>query len=461
MGWTRKQAWKLTALAAFASISPHVRAQESGSAPAAPAGPDIDTIVTPDLQWQLVKYFSAERCDLVRALTRKKNYGKLRPNVRAIVAFCEPRDVNPETLFASAEKEDPTGDLVLVLHAKYIWKRDHQAAKPLWEKVLKLARNRSLKAMAERYLSDQVSKDEILHLNALSWQLKAQLGGGFETNPTLPLSPEPAVKSPQAFSDLRLQGGAQRWYSFGSISADYEGSYQRYLATPNLSLFANQLELPVSLRLGTYEDLVLRPFYGVSLAGSRTFGTRYGAGVMGVAYRPDYKQSVQGSVFSERLRFAALKPEEGTHYRFDYDWEFFPDLWIYRLRAFMEHVRAINDFNNGTNLKFAHTDVGAEFDVKRILRGVTFETGIWATMRLDSLASDYVSPTLGRVQYRRNDLTLGFRPAFTLPLVDEVSLNVSYEIVNTFSPTRSAYYADYNKLDQTAGVLLSTEFSNY
>jgi hypothetical protein len=156
-----------------------------------------------------------------------------------------------------------------------------------------------------------------------------------------------------------------------------------------------------------------------------------------------------------------FKPEAGTHYRFDYDWEFFPNLWIYRLQASMEHVRAVNDFNNGTNLKFSHTDVGVEFAVKRIFRGVTAETGFRATMRLDSLPSGFVSLSLGKVAYRRNDLTLGIRPAVTFPVMDEVALSLSYEVENTFSPTRSGYFADYNKFNQTAEALFSTVFSNY
>ncbi|MGZ3651781.1 MAG: hypothetical protein ACXWSC_11365, partial [Bdellovibrionota bacterium] len=382
-------------------------------------------------------------------------------NIRAIMAFCEPAGVDPEVMFTGAEIEDPTGDLILVLHAKYVWKHDRERAKPLWEKVMKLARNSSLVSMAERYLSDEVETDEILHLSTFSYLLKLQLGGGYESNPTLPLAPNPNIKRPQGFSDLRLQGGAQRWYPFGSVSVNYEGGYDRYLATPELSLFANQVEFPVSLRLGTYEDLVLRPFYGISLAGPRHFGSRYGGGIMGVAYRTDYKQSVQGSIFSERLLFPQFKPEEGTHFRFDYDWEFFPDLWIYRFQASMEHVRAVNDFNNGTNLKFSHTDIGTGFQVKRLFHGIAFEAAWRATMRLDSLQSSYDSPTLGLVRYRRNDLTLALRPAVSLPVADDLAVRVSYEIQNTFSPTGPDDYADYNRLDQTAEVLFTTEFSNY
>jgi hypothetical protein len=66
----------------------------------------------PEFQWKLVEAYSNERCDVVRDAVKPEMYEKLRPNVRAIVAFCEPKGIDPEKLFASAEKEDPGGDLV-------------------------------------------------------------------------------------------------------------------------------------------------------------------------------------------------------------------------------------------------------------------------------------------------------------------------------------------------------------
>lgn len=416
----------------------------------------------PEFQWKLVEAYSNERCDVVRDAVKPEMYEKLRPNVRAIVAFCEPKGIDPEKLFASAEKEDPGGDLILVLHAKYLWKKDPEKSLPLWDKVLKLARNASLRSMAQRYLSDEVEEDEPLHLSAWTFQGKAKLGGGYESDPRLPLAPEAAPRRPQAFSAAAISGGVQHWQGFGSLSANYDGSYQRYLRNPELSFWANKVNLPVSLRLGPYEDLVIRPFYGISFGNSREYGQQFGLGVMGVAYRPDYKQSVEGSVFSEQLFDPLVKPEEGAHFRFDYNWEWFPNQWLYRFQALMEHVHAIDDFNNGTNIRFTHTDVGVSFGTKYLHEGVYYSAAVAGAMRFDSLPSEYQTSFGDKASQRRNDFTLSFRPDVTFPIDSTLSLKVAYEFDRTWSPRPvQPIYPNYNAWNHKGELDLVTEFTNY
>jgi hypothetical protein len=421
-------------------------------------------VVTPELQSKIVQLFSAERCDAVRKMVNQEFYDQLRPNVRAIVAYCEPEGVDPEDLFASAERQDPGADLVMLLHAKWVWLRDPERSYPLWDHVLEFSRNESFRSMAKRYLADEVEIDEPLHLTPLTWEAKAKAGGGYETNPLLPLAPLNPQPAPQAFSSAALVGGARRWYPFGSVSALYDGSYRRYLATPNISYFDNTVGVPVNFRVGPYADVSIRPFYGLSLAGPHQFGQRVGIAVMGVAYRPDYRQSVEGSVFQERLFFPAFTPQEGTHYRFDYDWEFFPGQWNYRLKALMEHVQAVNDYSNGTKIKYSHTDVGSSFRTQCLLHGVTFEGELSAKVRLDDVNSSWVSVDTGQtVLKRRNDFTVAVRPAISFQLNKELAASLSYELDRTWSPIGRAIddYANFNIIDQRGELQLVTEFSNY
>lgn len=83
-------------------------------------------------QSQIVQFYSDGRCDKVRNLVSKIDPYRLRPNVLAIVAFCEPPGRDAEALFAQAEAESPTGDLIAVLHALYRSKRSASSAEPLW-----------------------------------------------------------------------------------------------------------------------------------------------------------------------------------------------------------------------------------------------------------------------------------------------------------------------------------------
>jgi hypothetical protein len=416
-----------------------------------------------DFQWQIVEFFNSERCDLVRDAAKPSSYSLLRPNILAIVAFCEPRGQDHEKLFREAEKRDPTGDLIMVLHAKYVWKRSKEKARPLWENVLKHARNTYLKSMAKRYLEGEVEKDEILHLSPWSYQGKFRLGGGYESNPVFPYAGNPGGgKRPQSYGTFKANGGVQRWVSFGSYAANYEGSYVRYSKSPELSMFGNQLEVPITFRLGAYEDIVFRPFAGLSYAGSRSFEQKMGFGILGVAYRPEYKQSVQGSIFTNNLFFPEFNAEEGTHLRFDYNWEFFPSRWTYRFQAFMEHLRAVNDFDNGTDIKHSHTDLGGLFGLQLMGQGITYEFDFSASFRLDSLPSEYTGRQSGvRLRKRRNDVTIDAKPGVTIPLWRDFDLNAFYEYTRTFSPLRQDDYTDYNMEDHAIELVLLTEFSNY
>lgn len=420
--------------------------------------------VNADLQWRIVELYSNERCDLVHALVRPEDYERLRPNILAIVAYCKPDHQESEKLFQLAEREDPAGDLIMAMHAQSVWAVDSEKAKPLWEKVLKFARNPYLQTMAKEYLTDNVAKasNKPLQLSKITIYGRLRAGGSYETNPILRYDSNPGRARPQRVGNLQLLAGAQRWYPFGSISAIYNGAYSRYWMSSDLNTIQNELEIPVNLRMGTHEDLVLRPFGGFDWAGGNPYRSTYGFGVMGIAYRSDYKQYVQGSVYNENLPVARFRAQEGTHFRFDYNWEFYPAAWLFRFQMFMDHVKAANDFNNGTDITYSHTDFGGDLGAQVHLSGITFGLDAKAIFRFDSLPSRYAAPSTGvSAEKTRQDMNWVLTPSFSVPLFSYMQLYAWYEYNKNSSNIGASDYADYNIVNQIFGARLQTQFSNY
>src|SRR6185437_6437473 len=102
---------------------------------------------------QLVELYSKNRCDEIVRRTNPRNIYALRPNVMAIVASCDPNWGNAEEIFSRAEALEPTGDLILVLHARYRTRKDTKSAQDLWNRVLIVARNPAFIEMAKDYFS--------------------------------------------------------------------------------------------------------------------------------------------------------------------------------------------------------------------------------------------------------------------------------------------------------------------
>jgi hypothetical protein len=127
-------------------------------------------------------------------------------------------------------------------------------------------------------------------------------------------------------------------------------------------------------------------------------------------------------------------------------------------------VQAVNDYSNGTKIKYSHTDVGSSFRTQCLLHGVTFEGELSAKVRLDDVNSSWVSVDTGQtVLKRRNDFTVAVRPAISFQLNKELAASLSYELDRTWSPIGRAIddYANFNIIDQRGELQLVTEFSNY
>ena len=88
--------------------------------------------------------------------------------------------------------------------------------------------------------------------------------------------------APSAGTLVDLDLAFQRWVKFGSISAKYRLRYNDYFSAHQYDPIIHDLEFPIAVRVGPFEDLVLRPFTGYSQLGTQRYHELLGVGVSGV-----------------------------------------------------------------------------------------------------------------------------------------------------------------------------------
>lgn len=420
-----------------------------------------------EIQQTIVQLYSDGKCDEVRKLVNTKTIRNFRPNIMAIAAYCEPQGLDPESIFSQAEAINPTGELILTLHAKYRWKKDQKSSKELWQKVLLFARNDYFRDLAKDYLADVIddAQDRPLHLSRHTGFGKFFLGATHKTHPET----EDFVYLPSNSSfgaNLHSDLSWRSWYRFGSLAANAALTYDHYFTARNFNLFTSDFELPIAVHIVSAKDIVFRPFLGYSRVGHEPYKILYGLGVMGVVYKSNYKQSVQGIVFSDHVYVPAIQAQEGAHYRFEYQWDFFPPLWFFSTQFFVEHVSADRNVTNlfGVNgdLEMNHTDIGLNLQLDHDFPGFTLGFKPNFVYRVDSDDSTYPAKSNDiLISKQRQDWTVKLQVNASVPLLASVQIFSWFEWMRVFSNIDSQDYIDRNYKNETVGLGIRTSMSTY
>ena len=431
------------------------------------AGPRPGAVVSDQVQARIVELYSDGKCAEVRSIAKSIKLTALRPNVMAIAAYCDAPGADPEALFARAEKMMPTGDLILVLHAKHRWKKDSKSAEPLWARVLMIARNEYFRKMAKDYLSEVIdpgTEDEPLNLSSSTGFAQVFVGGQHSTLAQLPdfvFKPKVASYAGVARGDITYR----HWYPFGSLAVHFLSSYEHYFSATQYTLWENNLELPLAMHLSSNKDLIVRPFTGYSHMGTNPLQFLYGVGVAGAVYQESYTQSVQGSIYSDRILVSDIAGQQGAHYRFEYLWEFYPKSWFISSNVALEHVSGTpvtQLFGSIGTFPMSHTDCSLDFKIEHDFSKFTLGFAPRFIFRTDSQTTQVVTATNGLPgSKQRQDYDISLKGDVTVPILPDFQLYAWYEWRRIFSNFGSADFVDRNFNDQTVGVGVKTSLSTY
>jgi hypothetical protein len=423
--------------------------------------------VSPELQTKIVGLFSHDKCDEIRKIVNPHQIDQFRPNVLAVIAYCEPTGEgwpSSEELFKKAEDAAPTGDLIMVLHAKSVWKKDREASKVLWTKVRMYARNDYFRQMARDHLQDEVNEDKSINLTPFTLFGTLNVGTAYYSNSQLLNMPY----LPQKDSAAAILNGKvtyQRWLPFGAIGLNYEGSAQSNITAHEYDQVSNDVDVPFSVHVGDYEDLVFRPIVSYSQVGGRAYRSYFGIGMMGAIFKPEYKQSVEALIYSDHYDAPILSNEDGAHYRFNYRWEFFPPNWYLSVLGAIEHVSADRSAsNNGYPGDFnnSHTDLELSAILRRNFPHLTVGLTPKINQRLDSRSSFYNSRIDGSpIEKKRSDVFLSVEPSVIVPIQQSVQIVGWYRLERNFSDMGPEDFFDNNYVNHIFGLTMRLYWSTY
>lgn len=422
-------------------------------------------VLPPGLQAEIVELYSKNNCAEILRRTRSDMIPSFRPNVMAIVASCDPPWEDPENIFKEAERREPTGDLIVVLHARYRTIKDPKSADELWKRVLLIARNPAFMAMAKDYFAgnyEQAKKP--INLSSTTIFGNVMVGAGQESNPR----PDDLVYIPSHGSGALYAHGDltwRRWYRWGSLALTSDLRVNQYFSQ---SVFNSQyldFALPIALHVYEDKDVVIQPIGGHSLINGDDYRSYYGLQLEGVVYKSTYRQAVRGLVFQDIIDIPELSDSDGAHYRFEYSWDFFESLRTYSLLFWVEHVSAghAEEFNNVEGyFPFSHTSAGTGFKFEQNLGKFNFGVEPALSYRFDSENSVYQNrKTHNQVSVRRTDFIVDVRPYFTIPLARDVQLLTWYSYHRVFSDIGRNDYVDYNQHNHTGALALKVALSTY
>jgi len=412
---------------------------------------------------KIIQVFNQRQCPGTRGLLSAELYSQLGPLTLAIAAYCDPDRNQAELRFQRAEIEDPSNDSIALLHAHYASQHSTADSVELWKQVLRLTHNQRIATIAKAFLQGtgdafpqvQVDLPILTYANLV-------LGPRYETNPLLQSLSYPHLSGSLGLG-AALNAGIQHPWDFGSLSAQYSLVYDAYTVVPGANLVTQQLEVPFAIRAGDQEDLKVRLFGSDTALGPSQYSLLGGLGVEGVAYHSNTRQTVQGSVFADHYFDPNLRGQAGSHFRFDYRWEFFQQASYANIALWVEHVAAGRKVNSVdlSRLNFSHTDLGTEIYLERQFRRIMVGLYVKTYLREDRNDSSYYSSTQTLITKRRQDLNLSLGPNLIFSLGATAQLIAAYRFNRNYSNFAGRDYFDATYADHTVQIAFRKFWGNF
>lgn len=209
----------------------------------------------------------------------------------------------------------------------------------------------------------------------------------------------------------------------------------------------------MGLDSGEYGSVVFTPFVTHILQGNTSYHTSWGLGVMGVALRDDYRQSVQAIIYRDQFYDPTTQTQAGEHYRFEYEWLFYPEGREISFGTFFEHVHAAvdNQASDQSSVNYSHNDMGLYGSILAKFKLIEFGISSAVTLRQDTNDSTYFIDSISTTK-RRHDLDFDMRAHIGVPLERRSKMELYYDYDQVFSNFGAVDVQNYNLLNRTVGV---------
>jgi hypothetical protein len=434
------------------------------SAPAARQALPEETVAAPSsdkLEQRVAGFLKADDCPSIIATVPPGTYETVKPEVLSVLAYCEPPGKDPEKMFLFAEKKAPENDIVLLLHARYRWKKQRPDAEELFIKLSKQAKDPRLKALAREYVLGEQSEGPS-EPRVFSYVLSGQVGGIQEGNPQgLAISdPSFGINSSTA-GTAQLAVSLRRQFSTYLMGINYILNDTTYWRTHDADLLTNDFDFTFVRRFGDYSTIGVRPFSSLYLLQGTRYYSLYGVGLTGSLSTEAADYWGQASAYNDSFYVDEARDQGGSHLRMD--WQITLKRYPLLQPMFFAYVdRAIAgvDLSSGRFIPYSHVAYAFGGAFNRLVH--RYSVGLAGRMvyREDSQSTRLNDSNGLSVSKRRQDVQFVVQPNMTVPLSKGIDLFFYFESSSIASTLKPSDGLDRNISDNILGALIRMSLAN-
>ncbi len=427
-------------------------------------------IYTAEFDDKIARYFKTSDCQEILAKTSSHEYETVAAGKLARIAACEPPGKDPDKMFTFAAKSAPNDDVILLLHARYLLKRQSPKS---GEAFLQL-----FQATHDRYLQELVLPFLPIRLEAprkhgdVDYIVTAQAGGLEEANPRGVSISDPSFGSDVSTAgEALLAGSLHRRFGGAQVGANYVIEDTTYWKTHDADFLTQDIDLPVDWKTQERSETLASHLYGLRPFGSFYMlnGARaYAVGGLGVTHSTSDSSSDQWMQVGGYQENFWPNATFSSHARADWQASFknFPFLNP-ALSAYVDYARGgsqkvfLPGSTTSSYLPFSHTEYGLAASLSKVVHRYAVGLSFRAAFRQDSDQSVLIDAFGNSTAKARADFQLVIRPNLTIPLVKGIDLYMFFESNSIGSNMSASDGLDRNISDNLIAALLRASFSNF
>ncbi len=403
--------------------------------------------------------FRKNNCAAIIKYAGQHDFKKLSNLELAIYAYCEPPEKDSEKIFAYAEKNEPDNDFILLLHARYQWKKYILTARDLWKKLAARAKDERIAYLASQYLDEDFQESNEIESTA-SHLLILQVGGLFESNPDFLADSDPDTSkksSPGTLAGIALVSRSEVNFGFSEWLANLTSTNYSTLPEADISTF--DLAATFAIQTSYRRFFILKPFGNFTALGGKPLNQSIGGSVGQMWQFLDSDLQFLFTSYADRYLQAGLEQQQGTHYRIElihhYQWQ---ESYFIFASAAWERSNEGKDVDTDLLLPYGNVAWNGSFGFER--KWKTWQSGvnIVGNARYDDSDSQYLDSEGVPTVKRRQDFSTNVQPWISKKFVNHFELLLYYTFIRTRSNMGQTDTVDRNISDSTTGIILKGLF---
>ncbi len=349
--------------------------------------PNLNLEEALELEVIILQSFNQFQCEKMGDLAPANQYPRLTAVALAVAAYCSPSST-ADRLFRDATARDPNNKTIQELVAAY--------------KKINLGGPRPL----------------IKIENSWDGFATSALQLGIDSNPANRTGDDATLPS-STLGKASMTAGVLKREAAISYGVNTHVAQSIFPGDPVADLFESTAEFPFLIQAGRRE-LIKSRAYASYLHLSKPFYLIGGVSVAAILYHHQWRHVAQTAIYWDNFFQKRYRSQSGTHFRFDYTWEYFPVTWFAKALFVLEHTQAGREtaFFANSNIPYSHNDVFISGTIEAPWRSFVLNLYTKFLLRYDDNNSVYNTggPSGPTVRKQRTDFTITLQSSISYPV---------------------------------------------